>query len=158
MNEIRQWVLTISAVSIISGILISLVPKSSYKNLYKTITGLVLVYTFLQPFIDSKDIDFNINDYLFDNYSVSENADKYAQASIIRSAEKAIEEILIEESEALEIECSFKCSCKIKGEELIVEQISVKSKSYKLDKNSIEELAEKFGFDKTVLVFEGEQQ
>ena len=99
MNEIRQWVLTISAVSIISGILISLVPKSSHKNLYKTITGLVLVYTFFQPFIDSKDIDFNINDYLFYNYSVSENADKYAQASIIRSAEKAIEEILIEEEE-----------------------------------------------------------
>lgn len=158
MNEIRQWVLTISAVSIISGILISLVPKSSYKNLYKTIIGLVLVYTFLQPFIDSKDIDFNINDYLFDNYSVSENADKYAQASIIRSAEKAIEEILIEESEALKIECTFKCSCKIKNEEIIVEQISVKFKTDKEDKKSIEELTEKLGFDKTVLVFEGEQQ
>ena len=67
MDEIKQWVLTISAVSIVSGVLISVLPKSSHKNLFKTITGIVLIYSAITPILGADGIDFNIEDYLVDN-------------------------------------------------------------------------------------------
>ena len=68
MDKIRQWTLTISAVSVISGVLVSLMPKCSNKNLYKVISVIILIYAFMQPFTGTMGINFNLTDYLSDNY------------------------------------------------------------------------------------------
>ena len=72
MKDIKQWAIMISAVSIISGVLISILPKSSHKNLFKTITGILLLYSAITPILGAGGIDFNIKEYLDDNYAVSE--------------------------------------------------------------------------------------
>ena len=156
MEEIRQWVLTISAVSIISGVLISALPKSSHKNLFKTITGIVLLYSAITPIIGADGIDFNIEDYLLDNYSVSENIDKFALSSVVDSAEKAIEDILLEEVENSGIECGFTCECAVENDKILLIKIEVTPKLSEDDMNKIIIIAENFGFDKNVITFEGE--
>lgn len=156
MNDIRQWVLTISTVSIISGAVVSLLPKSSHKNLYKVITVIIMVYAFIQPFAGSKGVDFRINDYLSDNYSVSREIDKYAVSSIVDSAEKAINNLLSEESAVLSKKYTYKSKCKIVDEQIIVEKITVLPKPDENDLMKIEEIAEHLGFDSKVIVYEGD--
>ena len=156
MDEIKQWVLTISAVSIVSGVLISVLPKSSHKNLFKTITGIVLIYSAITPILGADGIDFNIEDYLVDNYSVSENIDKYALSSVVDSAEKAIEDIMLREAANNNIECRFSCGCVIENDKILPNKIIVTPKPSEDDMNKIILIAENLGFDKNAISFEGE--
>ena len=157
MDKIKQWTMMVSAVSVISGVLISLLPQSSHKNLFKTITGLVLIYAFLQPIISGEGIDFNINDFLIDNYSVSNEIDKYALSSVVSSAEKAIADIIEDEAVKFGIVCECKCECKVENEQIIVESLSVRPTLDENEREKIEEIAESVGLSKNIIVFAGEK-
>ena len=156
MDKIRQWTFTISTVSIISGLLLSVVPKSSQKNLFKVIIAIVLIYAVLQPAINSKGVDFRIDDFLSDNYQVSESLDKYALSSIIKSAEKAIEDVLQDKAEALNINCRFECDCEMINEEIVVKQINIYSSESSESLSRISEIISGLGLDSSYIVFKGE--
>lgn len=156
MNEIKQWATMISSVSVISGVLICVLPKSSHKNLFKTITGIVLLYAVITPIIGADGIDFNIEDYLKDNYSVSESIDKYALSSVVDSAEKAIEEILLKEAQRVNIPCSFICECDVEDDKIVLTALTVTPELSDENMKIIEEFAVSLGFDKSIISFEGE--
>lgn len=157
MDKIKQWSLTVSAISILSGVLISLLPKSSHKNLFKTITGIILIYAVMQPIIGGSGVNFKIGEFISDNYTVSENIDKYARSSIVDSAEKAIENLLSEEAAKIEVNCKFKCRCKIEDNKIKVELISVTPALDTEDAEKIRNISETMGFDKDIIIFEGEK-
>ena len=157
MEKIRQWAIIISSVTIISGTLVSLLPKGSHKNLYKTIIGIILLYTFIQPVMGGNDIDFNIQNFLVDNYEVSENIDKYALSSMIGSAESAIEKLLKDEAAKKNIECGFTCRCEIKNEKMVVEEITVKGATGE-NYQTIKEIILDIGISEAIINFEGENQ
>ena len=156
MDKISQWTLAVSAVSAICGVLVSLLPKSSNKNLYKVITVIILIYAFLQPFIGTKGIDFNISDFISDNYSVSGDIDKYALSSILNSAEKAIEELFYEEAQKFNIDCKFKCECIISDEKISVEKIIIDTKLNESEINQIEDIAKSLGLERNIIYYMGE--
>ncbi len=156
MNEIRQWTLTVSAVSIMSGILNCLLPKSMQKNIFKVVAGIVIIYAFLEPLTGVNRLDFKVNDFLKDNYQVSENIDKYAVNSMINSAEKAIEDLLFEKAEENNIDCKFECKCILTENQIIVSQITVSPRLSQNEKTLIESWSESYGFDKSIIIFEGE--
>ena len=156
MNKINQWAMTVSIVSIISGILISLLPKSSYKDFYKALTTIVLVYALIQPIDGNRVSDFEINEYLKDNYTVSNNIDKYANSSVILSAENAIEELLMNECGTLDMNVSFDCECSIDGETVSVKEIRVNGISDSKHKDALYEIIESMGFERNILIFAGE--
>lgn len=156
MNKIRQWSLIVSAVSVISGLLLSVIPKSSQKSFFKVIVTVVLIYAVLQPAVNSKGIDFRINDFLSDNYQISENLDKYALSSMIRSAEKAIEDLLENKAEEQNLNCRFKCDCEMINDEIVIKQIIVYSSQDTEVLFSISEMISGLGIDKSYIVFKGE--
>ena len=84
MDKIRQWTLAVSTISMISGILLFIVPKSTQKNCFKVIVSIILIYSVIHPLIGSKGIDFNISDFLSDNYHASENLDNYTLNSMTK--------------------------------------------------------------------------
>ena len=156
MDNIKQWVVTLSAISIISGVLISLLPKSSHKTLYKSLTAIIMVYAVLQPLTYTKKLQLNIDDYLYENYSISNSLDDYAISSVVDSAETAIENLFIEEAEKLEIDCNFQCSCEEKNNEITVTKLTVTPKLTPEDIEEIYNIAKSLGVNTEVIVFEGE--
>lgn len=156
MDKIRQWTLTVSAVSIVSGLLLSIIPKSSQKSFFKVVASVIMLHTILLPVINSKGIDFDLENFLSDNYQVSENLDKYALRSMIHSAEKAIEDLLYSKTKELGIDCRFECECEIRNEEIAVTEIIVYSPDEAEQKLEIQNLINDFGFDESYIVFEGE--
>lgn len=148
--------MTVSMVSVISGILLSFVPKGKMKAAYKTLVSIILVYSFLLPLIDTKSIDFNIEDYLSDNYEVSENYDKYAIQSVVSSAEKAIEDMLSEFANSEEIDCSFSVKCEIVKDRIAVASIEVVGTADSAAKEKIIAHIDELGFNKDIIEFKGE--
>ncbi len=156
MGTIKQWVITVSTVSIISGILISVLPKSTQKTLFKSIVSVLMIYAFLLPIVKAQKIKFNIDDYLSDNYRISNDANEYALLSIVSSAEKAIENLLDEEAEKQKINCKFICKCEVTDDAITVKKLTVKPEQNKFDVKKIYEIADSFGINTEVIVFEGE--
>lgn len=153
MDKIRQWTLTISAVSILSGILLSIIPKGKLKPAYKTLVSIILVYSFMLPFINSFSIDINVSDYLKDNYKVSENLDKYALENTVSSAEKAVEEALGDYFAAKKLECKFSVECSVSENEIKVQKVTVRSNE---KKEKILALIHELGFDESAVEFIGD--
>ena len=156
MEKIRQWSAAVSAVSVLSGVLISLLPENMNKKYFKLITSIVIIYTAMQPLIGSKSIDFNIDEFLKDNYQVSESLDRYAVSSVISSAEKAIEDLFYEKAENNGFSWKFDCECFLSDGEISVKSIHVNSFVNESEKLLIEKWSEEFGFNKSVVIFEGE--
>lgn len=154
MDKIKQWTLTVSAVSVVSGILLSILPGNKLKSAYKTLVSILLVYAFMLPVISSFSIDFNIKDYLKDNYKVSEHLDKYALKNALSSAEKAVEKTLHEHFNAKGIECNFSVSCSISDGEIVLSSISVSSNE---EADTIISMLDEIGFDKNIIKIKGEQ-
>ncbi len=156
MNDMRQWTLILSSILILSGLLLALLPQSTHKNIFKVIISILLVYASLLPFIGSRGIDFRISDFVKDNYQVSENMDKYALSAMVRSAEKAIENILTEKAESENLKLDFKCYCEIANDEIEIKKISVSPTPDKTAINTLENIIVSLGFETSVLCFEGE--
>ncbi len=155
MDKNRQWILTVSAISIISGILLYIVPESSQKNIFKVVTSVILIYAVIQPIISFKGVDFNLEDYLTDNYQVSENLDRYAVDTMKKSAEKTIETLLSEKSAEQGLDCSFECKCTITDDRLEVENITIKLLNNDNSQEKIINICTALGFKESVLIFEG---
>ena len=157
MEKVRQWTLIVSAVSVMSGILTSVLPKNMHKNYFKVISGIIIIYAVLQPLTGTNGIDFKMNDFLSDNYQVSNELDKYAVSAMVNSAEKAIEDILNEKAKEMSIECKFKCECYIRNDQMEVRKISVNPNVNPTEKKLIEDLCEDYGFNNSVVFFAGEE-
>lgn len=147
--------MVISAVSVLSGVLLSVVPTGKLKIAYKSLISVILVYTFLLGVIEFNSIDFNAEEYIKDNYKVSENLDRYAIDSMISSAEKAIEGLLDDYAEKSDIECMFKVVCAEEDGNIVVNEISV-SDCTEADASKIYDLITALGFEKNIISISGE--
>ncbi|MBO5936062.1 MAG: hypothetical protein J6Q79_00435 [Clostridia bacterium] len=156
MDKIRQWTLSVCAVSIISGLLMSVLPKSSQKSFCKVIVSVMMLYTVMHPVISSNGIDFSIDDFLSDNYQLSETYDKYARSAMIKSAEKAIADTLKNKAYELGIDCNFTCECIEENEQITVTRITVAKCNDADSKDKITGMIYDSGFKETDIVFEGE--
>ena len=156
MSDMKQWAVNLSVISILSGLLLALLPQSTHKKVFKVVVSILLIYASILPFIGSKSIDFNLSDYMKDNYQVSENTDKYALSAIVRSAEKTIENILTEKAESENLKLDFKCYCEIVDDAIEIKKISVSQTPDTTAIDKLENIIVSMGFEASVLYFEGE--
>ena len=153
LSEAKDWALAVSTISITGGIIASLLPRNTYKKLFKYIVGVVMVYTLLHPIIGKNSINFNIQDYLKDNYQVSENVDKYAETAMLSSAEKSIVGMFSDFAERNETELKINCKCIIENEKILIEAINIIDCKPIENLSLIKDFAEDSGIDKDILIF-----
>lgn len=156
MDNDKTWILTISMVAVISGIIESLLPDRKYKKLFRFATCIVLLYVFLQPIMGNNSINFHIEDYLHDNYEVSENIDKLAQDAMVGSAEKAIEDMFIDFADKNNIEFNVQCKCTINDNEIKIDNIYIFNCTPKESEDMVINFAVNSGFNNNQLNFQGE--
>ena len=153
MDEVKKWAVTVSAVSIISGVVASLLPDDSYKNLFRFIAGIILVYAVLQPLIGKNSIEFDINEYIKENYEVSEDIDKYAQNAMLDSAEKAIENLLSDFAEKNNTDLKINCKCEVQEGNIVINEIRVADCVPEENLGIIKQFAIESGFDESVFIW-----
>lgn len=156
MERIKQWAILVSAVSIVSGVLISLLPKGKLKAAYKSLVGVIMVYALLSPIFGTKGLDFSVEEYLSNNYEVSENVDKYALSAMISSAEKAIEGLLDDELRKNNLIADVEVKCVLEDDAIKPESIVFNGTLSENDKKAIMQFSEELGFEKQTISFTGE--
>lgn len=112
MNDVKQWCMLISAVSIVSGIIMSIIPESKLKKVYNCLVTVLLVYVFILPLIKEEKYDFDFKSYLKQNEEVSkEFSDKSflpAESVINSEIGESIERRLKENG--FDADCTVKCT------------------------------------------------
>ena len=157
MEDIRQWIKIISAVTIIGGILSALLPRNNLKSAYKMLFGVVFVYAVMLPAINYNMFDLNIGNYLDDNYEISESFDKYSKQAIVDSAEKSIEDLFYSYSSEHNISCDFMVKCVLGDEKILISELDVLGDITEKQKAAIIDFAVNSGLDKNIIFFSGEK-
>lgn len=108
MKHIENWSKAICIVTIISGVLVSVIPKNKLSSAYKTLVAILLLYLFLSPVNSLID---DISSFSFNSSAYDEN-EMYsiADVPIIESGETALSETIT----SLLYENGYKAKCKVK--------------------------------------------
>lgn len=157
MEEIKKWSLLISAVAVISGVLLSVLPEGKLKKAYKTLTGVILVYAFLYPVVSGHYVNFTVSEFLSDNYEISENIDKYALSAVIGSAQKAIKELIENELEKKSISSKVTVECTEKDGEVKIASVSFLDNLSEEEKDEVIDICLSLGIDEKIVKFTGER-
>lgn len=93
----KEWVLSVSVISIFAAILNLLLPKGENKKVFGFLIGVITVYTFVSPFVNLKDyaeeFDFDIDKSgYFSEFSDYE--DEALRISVIEGVKTAISNAL----------------------------------------------------------------
>ncbi len=96
MNDIKLWCKLICIISIVSGVLLSLLPKSKLDTAFRGLVSVLLVFCFVYPLGENKNLFKNIS-FISSNAVISEE-DMFVNNSniIVDCAEELLEQQLNE--------------------------------------------------------------
>lgn len=154
MREIENWSKIISIVTIISGVLVSLIPKSKLTSAYKTMVAILLIYLFISPF---SSLIKNIN-------SVSFRAPDYIEDDMLSIANEPIfetaETIINDKIEAVLSEKGYNIKCAVSLNEndshIHIDEIIIYGNFSKNEKANIKEIISDFLETAYEIKFSGE--
>lgn len=99
MNELGALCKAIASVSIVSGVITALMPKSKLTNAVNTLSAIIVLYTFLMPFTGfNAGFKINTNNFIAEDTSDIDNA---ASDLLIELSEKELKrkiEIILSEN------------------------------------------------------------
>lgn len=136
MDKLQLWCKGFSAVTIISGVLLALLPSGKLTSSFKTLTAIILTVMFVSPLVDIKNTDlYALN--IFDDKKLSEvsdevNCNQYLFAE--RTVENEIDKLL--NNSGLNISCDVIISDTDKN--FLIEKIIINGKYDETEKSLIE--------------------
>lgn len=121
MDTLKQWCITVSAVSIVSGVLMYLVPKGGSKSTYRVLVSILLLYVLVSPFGKLHKIDFDFSEIIPDKESVVTDTHEGELYIAQKTYERYIESQLKES--VGDVECE--CICFYSDGELVLKSITI---------------------------------
>lgn len=108
MKGIENWCVAVSAVSVVTGIITTLLPKSAIKNTYIILSCVVLLYACIQPVTDWRELKIDFAKIISDS-SDSDVYDEDYNSSILYIAEQTYKKHI--DSQITDISENAECSC-----------------------------------------------
>jgi len=109
MDGLRQYILSVIAAALISGIVIRLVnPKTQHGAIVKVLSGLFMVVTVISPLAKLRlsNISAYINDLEMASQSVTENGENMAYDSMCGIIKEQTESYILEKASSLRLQIS----------------------------------------------------
>lgn len=102
MQQLGQYVVSLTAAALISGILLSLFPEGTMRTLLRLVCGTVLAVTALAPLTDLKlpDLDSVMQDYLPEGQAASDLGEDMARAERQELIKLGLEAYILDKAEA----------------------------------------------------------
>lgn len=157
IQELNQWCNLIAIVSVISAVLLLIIPHSKTKKSFEALLTLILVMSMISPFAQD---GFNLN-------ILSADINKLDDKEIIKNAEALNPLLYVVETESssyIEKACSdagFDCKCVVKCKyvdgNLIIAQVNLNGKLNKNEKSTAEEIILSICNRETVIIFEDDE-
>lgn len=138
MEEITAWCKTVCIVSVVSGVLVSVLPKNKLIGAVKTLSAVILVWAFITPIVSFDKDDFKL-DFSSNRYEYEE-LESLASDEVLRQAE----EILKKETDSILIGVNPEARSYVKmfynDGETGIEKITVSGKLNDSEKDKIRSL------------------
>lgn len=153
MDKLKQWCVTVSVVSVVSGVLMYLIPKGSGKNTYRVLVSLILLHTFIFPFTDFKGFSFDFSEFIPQSNNTA--SDTYEGELYV--AQKTYEEYIESQLRQTvgEIECE--CICTYSEGELMLRSIIILTEVNSEAKEEILHKLESVTDENTSVFFRGNE-
>lgn len=127
MQEFNQWTKLIALVSILSGVLLSIVPQSKLKSSFKMLCVSILIYTIVFPLSSYDLTQLDFSDLLSMQEELEQEYEEQNERLTQQTSEAALEEVLRQELEENNIEYDeIAVTCTYEGENLVIDGIIIK--------------------------------
>ncbi len=155
-QEIKAWCITISAVSVIGGVLNCLIPKGGIKKAFSVLLYMTVLYAVCVPFAKGEREIISFDEYISDNEYLKQEYGNISYEPARSVAEEEIEKSIISahEREGMTVNCRVKCS--LTAESFYLEEIVIDAPLSHGEKNKSRGLLREYMTEKTVIYYTGE--
>ena len=154
MIKLREWIVLITFVTIMSAVFLCIVPSGKMKAAFGILCGIVIVYAAISPLvgIDIEDVDFDaiFNDDEEQSESYSSLADDAMLLAAQDSISDAVESVL---KNAGLISRKIEAECEIQSGEIVLSEITVFCSFDEYEKEKAAKLLEQFCSENTRIIF-----
>lgn len=121
----KQWLISMTAVTVFSGVIYILLPNGKTKKTFSVISGIVLLYVFLSPLQSKQNADF-IKSFSFSNRDFSQSLEAQYDDTVILAFKNGVKEALTKCLNEKNIETDdISVECEKKDNEYAVKKITV---------------------------------
>ena len=153
MESVKQWCITVSAVSIISGVMMCLVPRGASKSTYRVLVGIILLYTMVLPLTNLREYDFDFSEII--PQSSTDTTDYHEGELYV--AEKTYEKFIASELGGLVSDIKCECGCIYTNGEIILKSVKIKTRVSQEEEKLILETLRSIINDNTTVRFGGDE-
>lgn len=154
MENIKSLLTLVSALSVLCGAALSLVPESKLKKAYSSLTAIVLLFAVISPLTDTAGISETLKEILNSGYEYEEQISEKYNGSVEDAFERGVEKALKEALAEAEIEIqSVSAECKAKQEEVVISSVTVVGDLEAEDIEAAEKIIREYTQAKTKIIF-----
>ncbi len=160
MEKISLWCKSIALVSVISSLIMFVVPEGSCKKAFRTLFSFIMIYTVVSPLIGQKpDFSF-IKDYseYKTEYNISDTSEKYDYNPLVSAAESETEKYFASLLDEIGSEGYCEVTYDLESEKLKICEIRFFDVTDYEHKSFLKKETEKIFHDDVIILFSGEQQ
>ncbi len=156
MEKITSWCKIISLISIMSSVVLLLLPESKSKNAFRTLFSFIMIYSFVMSFSDTEADFTKVSHYL--NISENKNGyeyyEKYSSYPAISAAESETEKYFNNFISSSAFEGSCKAVCISESDKISVSEIIFSGSFDEYEKNIIKEEVRRVCGEKASIIFQ----
>lgn len=153
MEKIKSQIILITFVTIVSTVLLCVVPQGKMRNAFKLLCAVVIIYSVVSPLVnfdfDSLDFD-SLLDFSSESESFSDEADNAALIAANEGYSDAAEKLLLKNN--LKVS-RIESECAIRGETIVLEKMTVYCNYNKSEKSQAEKVLAELKNENTEIEF-----
>ena len=155
MDSLKKWCLVVSGVSVVSGIITTLIPRGSTKNTYRVLTCIVLLYAMMQPLTQWREMKIDFNKLI--NSENQENSVLLDENnSVVFVAEETYEKHIDSLISKTGTQAKSQCRCEYSDGELILLEVTVTGRTDENEKENILNEIKDVIQENTIVKFRGD--
>lgn len=159
MEKINSWCKIIALISLLSSVILLVIPESRIKKAFKTLLSLILIYTFISP-LSNVDADFSFIDNFLTGTSISSQEEiisEHQYYPVIKAGEAELEKYFDEIISKCGAKGQSEVICKYEEDRLVIKEVIIHGLTGEEERRFITDEVRKIGDEKTTISFSGEE-
>ena len=154
MIKLKEWIVLITFVTIMSAVFLCLVPSGKLKSAFSVLCGIIIIYAAVSPFVglDIEDVDFDA--FFVTDEEVSESYSSLGENAALLAAQDSIDDAV----EAILKKAGFQfekveTQCRMQNGEIVLTEIVIYCAFDESEKEKALNLLEDFKSESTQIIF-----
>ncbi len=159
MSGINMWCKLVVYVSMISAIVMLIIPENSLKKVFQTLMTVILIFSLMHPLSNNDGIYVNFNDFftLQDKNEIKNELANYKNMPIVNSVQSETEKYLNEKMKSSGVDAVCNVVCSVKDNTVYVDKVTVETHIDEGDKKHILTVIREICTNESEIIINGEK-